>query len=433
MFLLLTLLPGAAWAGVPVVLPSGEDPNLWSPYMNLVGFDLHDEAPLRGPHVKFVADGIQWSVVATGLDGGVRVRAVGRPASARDRENLVSIANSLLNPPEWTEPSWDELSTALPGGGDVFEAHPTIPTPPSAPAPLPAPKLPLTPTPVATSAPPQAPPPIALPTTSQPKTAPPEGGNGSAPPESIAAVTPIAPQDLTASPAPPGAPPAAIRRRTATIVDTPLRLAATPPPRAQPWIRAGAGYAGRQGVAAGVGLEFSGGVIIDRSLRIGIEIAGMSPAQVTGLSGKRTSGDIDVGLLLDYVQPRIGLMFGVQGGYGWRVFESEGAPFAAVGTAWFAPVIGWDIPLGKLPLQLEPYGSVRVDTRPIDITVQGNSDPGVRRGVVAWRGGVRVVFQPGRNAKPTVRSASDELASSVSDPRHTMPLRKVIHPNASGH
>jgi len=443
---LVALQAGTAWAGTPVVLPRSEDPNLWAPHLPLVDFDLATDASPQGPRVEFVVDGVQWIVVATGADGEVRVRAVGRPTSSRDRENLVSIANSLLNPPEWTEPSWDELSTALPGGGDVFEALPILPAPPSVPGhvsptteepvttpqlhpldvsqlPLPAPSEGLLNGPSAVAGAPIAP--LQSQPTPQPQTADPVPQDS--PPQ------PSSPQPSGSVPTLAGQPPANPPRRPATVVDTPLRLSVPPPPRVQPWVRSGAAYAGRQGVAAGIGVDLAGGVIIDRSLRVGVEIAGMSPARINGLSGKRTSGDIDIGLLLNYVHPRIGLMFGVQGGYGFRIFESEGAPFAAVGTGWFAPVIGWDIPLGKLPLQLEPYGTVRVDTRPIDVSVQGSADPGVRRGVVGWRGGIRVVFAPELGAKTKSISAKKALSSSVSPPRRTMSLGKVIHPSPSGH
>jgi hypothetical protein len=427
------LFPAFATAGVPVVLPAGEDAARWLPYFAVVDFELSTTRAGPGPRIELRSGPAGWEVVALTAEGVVQIRQVPAPVSARDREDLVSVAHSLLSPPSWVEPSWDELASALPGGGDVFESPLDLPLPRPAPTPGPVP---------ASSPPPSAPVPAvaATPAPAGPAAGPPPSDPAAQGPASTAtsANEPLTPpaepssdpvEPLTTASAPVAAP---LPPGSALVVPSTLTLPA-PPPRAEPWIRTGAAYAGRQGVNGGVGLDLAGGVLIDRSLRIGVEVAGMSPARIGGIPGDRTSGDIDVGLLLNYVAPTLGLMFGVQGGYGWRVFESEGAPFAAKGTAWFAPVIGWDIPLGRLPLRLEPYGAVRVDTRPIDITVQDSDLPLVRRGVVAWRGGLRVVFEPARAQEAGVRLVPNAITSSDQLANEPAPPHSVIHRVRSRH
>jgi len=400
--LLALVLPHLALA-VPVVLPAGEDLDAWRPYLELVGFERVSGQTSSTPRVEFRVEPSGWLVLATDADGAVRIRNVAAPQSARDREDLVSVANSLLNPPQWTEPSWDELAGALPGGGDVFEAPLTVPQepPPSTPtfdAPS-RPPAPPRPQPVAVVPAPVLPVPEPTPITPEPPPLPPSP-------------QPITPSPRPTLPAAPAFPERAPERdyRTGTTT-APVSTVATGRAQLGSWVRAGASYAGRQGVAGGLGLDVSAGLVVDGALRVGAELSGMTPARIPGIEGKRTSSDLDLGVLLNYVQPAIGMMFGVQGGVGWRMFESEGALFAAVVTPWFAPVVGWDIRLGRLPLHIEPYGTVRIDAVPIDVVVGGSSAAPIRRGVVAWRGGVRLVFQPER---PVRDESSEVLTGSQS-------------------
>ena len=357
-----------AWAGVPVQLPATEAPDDWSLYLAVVDFEVG--TPGAGPYVRFEPEGDRWRVRVRGTDGAERTRLVAPPTNARDREALVSVAHSLLNPPRWTEPSWDELATALPGGGDVFEAP--LELPPSAPALAPTPEI------VTPVRPPAAPEPVAA-----------------VDPEPVLEPDPSPGVEPEPKPPPKEILPAP-GRQTLLARAAGLRTPANvEPPTLHGWVRAGAAYAGRQGVAGGVLFDVAGGLSLDQALRIGLEIAGMTPGPISGFPGKRTSSDADVSAVIELVQPRIGLVFGVQAGAGFRMFESEGAVFATMTTFQFGPMLGWDIRLPGSPLRIQPFGGVRIDTLPIDIAIQDSEVPAVRRGVVAWKGGVRVLWGPG--------------------------------------
>ena len=371
-FLLAALLAcaPAAWAGVPVQLPATETPEDWSLYLAVVDFEIG--TPGAGPYVRFEPQGDSWQVRVRGTDGAERTRQVTAPTNARDREALVSVAHSLLNPPRWTEPSWDDLTTALPGGGDVFEAPLEIPPPAPAPAPTREPVPPVRPSP-----------------TPEPELV------AEVDPEPV--VEPALQPVIEPEPKPPSEEilPAPARQPLLTRsaeIRTPV---VSEPPKVHGWARAGAAYAGRQGVAGGILFDVAGGISLDRALRIGLEITGMTPGRISGFPGKRTSSDADVSAVIELVQPRIGLVFGVQLGAGFRMFESEGSVFATKTTFQFGPMLGWDIRLPGSPLHILPFGGVRVDTLPIDIVIQDSELPAVRRGVVAWKGGVRVLWAPG--------------------------------------
>ncbi len=375
-FLLVALLAFApkAWAGVPVQLPASEAPEDWAPYLAVADFEVG--TPGAGPYVRFEPEGDGWRVRVQGTDGAERTRLVAAPTNARDREALISVAHSLLNPPRWTEPSWDDLATALPGGGDVFEAPLELPPLTPAPAPARAPVTPVRPSPTLEPAPVTAmdPEPVVEPQ-----------------PEPVVEPQPKPPEkeiEKEILPAPARKP---LLARAAEL-RTPVGVE---PPKLHGWARAGMAYAGRQGVAGGVLFDVAGGMSLDQALRIGLEIAGMTPGRISGVPGKRTSSDADVGAVVELVQPRIGLVFAVQIGVGFRMFESEGAVFATKTTFQFGPMLGWDVRLPGAPLRIQPFGGVRIDTLPIDIVIQDSDVPVVRRGVVAWKGGVRVLWAPG--------------------------------------
>lgn len=379
---LLCLLAALPASAIPVLLPAGESVEDWGPYLALVDLQPTSRPQASGAQVELLVGASDWVIRVRGIDGVTRERRVPPPTTPRDREDIVTIADSLLDPPTWTEPSWDELASALPGGGDVFEAPADLPVLPPAPAPEP------TPPPI------RRPPPASVPAPQPPAPEPPEPSVAEEP---VAAVAPAPVPDEPEAPLPedPPEPPRTVADNPALTADLDtIRVAETPRKRPAAWARGGIAYAGRQNIAPGMGFDVAGGVLFDRALRVGLEVAFMNPAKITNIAGDRTSGDIDVGLVLQYVQPTIGLMFGVQLALGVRTFEKDGAPFTSLATFTPGAEVGWNIPLGRLPLALEPFGHAQIDTRRIELFIESADGDPVRRGVVSWKGGLRIVWTP---------------------------------------
>jgi len=397
LFCLLIALPASA---IPILLPPGEDADDWAPYLALVDLQMAQRPQATGAQVELLVGASDWVIRVRGVDGVTRERRVPPPSTPRDREDVVTIADSLLDPPTWTEPSWDELASALPGGGDVFEAAGELPILPPAPAPEPKPKPPPEPPPappvaVVTPVPPLEPLPVAPEAPAEPVE--PAGG------VEVAESTTTSPDPDPAKPDPTGAPlPEELPEPSRTPASNPaltadldaVRIPEGPRRRPAPWARGGVAYAGRQNIAPGLAVDVAGGVLFDRALRVGLEVSFMNPARITNIAGNRTSGDIDVGLVLQYVQPTIGLMFGVQLAVGVRTFEKDGAPFTSLATFTPGAEVGWNVPLGRLPLALEPFGHAQIDTRRIELFIDSADGDPVRRGVVSWKGGLRLVWTP---------------------------------------
>ena len=129
------------------------------------------------------------------------------------------------------------------------------------------------------------------------------------------------------------------------------------------------------------------------------------------------------------VAPKLGLMIGVRGGPGLRVFEANGAIFKTVTVPWFGLDLGWDIALPRLPVLLEPALFATFDARRIEVVIDGESTA-YPLPQFAVGGALRlVVYVDGIAAN----APSARIARAPTRLRQRSPAESVIHPTRSEH
>lgn len=397
------LLGTPAWAGVALKLPPGEDPLPWAPYFALVGFEAQSSLPAAGPWVELVAGDEGWQVQVRTSDGTLSSRSVAAPVSARDREQIVSVANSLLNPPTWTEPSWADLAAVAP---PVAPADPvsdpavlvqvTAPTPP---VPRPAEPVPEVVEPVVVAEPPPEPVPVT--------------------PEPVAPQPPVVVEPL----------PSNLR------TDGVTRVGASPS-KVGPWIRGGGGVALRGGGPPGGLIELAGGLAVMEHWRIGIGLELTTPTPLDELGGARRFGSVDPSVVLATRIPKVGAMLSLRGGPGWRLFEEQGAIFKVVAVPWIGGEVGWDIrlpgPRGPhSPSMVEIALGGRFDARRIDLTVQGSGATPIAMPQFSGTISLRLLHQP--EARRAVRTAGESLDDDVVAFGQESTRSEVIDPDRTDH
>ena len=422
--LLVTLVASSAHAGVAFKLPAGEDATPWTPYFALVGFEASETLPASGAWVELVADGGSWLVRVRTAAGVVSMRRVAPPASAVDREQIVSVANSLLNPPTWTEPSWDDLATAAPEATDPVPPVEPPPPPVVAPAPVvpkPAPVALVEPAPVA--APPEA--------------TPAEPALVESPPEPLtdAAIVDAVPPPAEAAPAPVPAPSPAEDLPPTLSTDGIARVGAARP-LVGPWFRAGGGAGWRANSPPAGVVDAAGGVVVQGAWRFGAGVQLSTPTTLDQLGGPRRFGAVDLGAVLATRIPRVGTMFAVQGGAGWRIFEETGAPFEVVTVPWFGAELGWDIQPrtrrgDRVPVLIEIAAGTKFDARAVELAVQGSAADPVTMPQWSAMLSLRLLVEPTVGARAAVADGppgSEPFAVGQESTRS-----EVIHPTAVSH
>jgi len=92
----------AASEPVPLVLPAGESAAAWEAAAAGFGLAVSEDEPEAGDYVRIVV-GDPWVVRAV-VAGAVREESVAPPLSQRDREDIVLLASTLLQPPPVPNP-----------------------------------------------------------------------------------------------------------------------------------------------------------------------------------------------------------------------------------------------------------------------------------------------------------------------------------------
>ena len=382
---LLLLLPGLAAAGTPFVLPPGERIGDWTPHLSEVDFELTAGVG-DGASVEVQAVGERWLLRIVDVHGARSERWLDPPATSLGREDLVSLAYSLVHPPGSAAPSWSELAANLPAVEPAAEPvpPPRAEPPPARPAPEPEPE-PAPPEVVAVvEPPPPAPEPVPEPEEPDPFEVPEE----ELPPPS----TPAPPPSTYESVALDG-------------------VAATDRWRPGPWVRAGGAAVLRGGVTpsamgqfgAGLRLHYRG---LPEALRLGVELGVTTPARYLGLDSDPTRRDVDLGAVFGFDFPslprfRLPLVVAARAGIGWRIFEGGGevAPVQTVTTGWLGGEVSALItlrPRQEAPVRahVEPFATAQLDFRPIPIQM-GPDGEAVETPVVSARFGLRVLFDAG--------------------------------------
>jgi hypothetical protein len=398
------LLAAPAWAGVALKLPVGEDPLPWAPYLALVGFETQSSLPAAGPWVELVAGDDGWQVQVRTANGTLSSRSVGAPVSARDREQIVSVANSLLNPPTWTEPSWADLAVLPPAvEPDVLPNEPAVlvqvatPAPSVAQPPEPAPAAV---EPVAVVEPPPEPP------------------------------TPVAPEPVAPQP-PPLVEPLPSNLRT----DGVARVGSSPS-RFGPWVRGGGGVGLRAGGPPSGLIEVAGGLAVMEHWRMGAGLEITTPSTLDALGGERRFSSVDPSFVVATRIPKVGTMLSLRGGPGWRLFEEQGAIFKVVAVPWFGGELGWDIrlpgPRGPhSPSMIEIAAGGRFDARRIDLTVQGSSTAPIAMPQFSGTISLRLLYQPGR--RRTAKTAGEVADGDALAFGQESTRSEVIDPDRTDH
>lgn len=380
--LLLLLLPGLAVAGTPFVLPPGERIGDWTPHLSEVDFELRAGVG-TGASVEVQAVGDRWLLRIVDVHGARSERWLDPPATSLGREDLVSLAYSLVHPPGSAAPSWSELAANLPAVEPAAE-----PVPPPRPEPRPAP-------PVQEPAPRPEPAPSQEPVVAS--GAPPPTAPAPAPGDPDAFEVPE--EELPPPPAP--APPPSTYESVA--LDGGVSSVRWRP---GPWVRAGGAVALREGVTASAMGQFGAGLRVhypglSEALRLGVEFGVTTPARYLDVDNDPTRRDVDLGAVFGFDFPVLPLVGSARAGVGWRIFEGGGevAPVQTVTTGWLGGELSGLITLrprleAPVRVHLEPFAAVQLDFRPIPIQMGPDGDL-VETQVVSGRLGLRVLFDAG--------------------------------------
>ena len=130
-FLLGLALQGQVWASVPIELPESENPSQWRTVLVLGDLQL---GPASGSSwVRVTNLGSQWKLVVQDRSGHLHEVTIASPETASDRERLVLLASSLLEPstshalPERELPNPSLSGQSLP----PLPPLPSLPEPPT--------------------------------------------------------------------------------------------------------------------------------------------------------------------------------------------------------------------------------------------------------------------------------------------------------------
>ncbi len=384
-----------AAAGVPLVLPPSEDPADWATIARIAGFEL--STTLTGPGAQLTGGSNGWVLVVRDSRGVRHETPVEAPSDATDREDLVWLATSLLDPlgdagavaPVTPRPA------ASPAGGAAQPPTASKPssTAPTASKPSPTASKPSSTAPTASRTPPQsstsstAPTPPTPPPASTPPTPPP--ASPAPPPVLASAITNTQavpePAATTNTPPVPTAPDPSAAAPTAVVAAAEPPTAPAEPPSAAPtsapkamlilddplptnqpvyaWLRTNGDATLRVGASPAVvgGGALGAGYGL---FRLGLAVSYTTPARLPALGDTETYDGVDVaGVLCWQPQGRIAPVLGVGAGASLRryVMDSTAIDSATI------PFVGADLGLSisLVPaLALTPHAGAVVDLSP---------------------------------------------------------------------
>jgi hypothetical protein len=277
---------GLLWAAVllfsrpllatPVQLPASEDPALWDDPLAVAGLVPGPPGEAEWIAVRGVGD--SWVLQVRDRSGRLHQLAIDRPRTASEREDLLWLALSLLEPPAggdaWEEPPPSEPTA--PPDTPRREATPPRRPEPDLPAPEPAPpSTAIEPDPIAPRIDPVDPSPIVPSEPLAPEPLAPVDAEPAVP-------EPLAPVD--AEPAVPE-PPA-----SAPSVDVPSPSTPWPAPRPRFYASLGGGADVPTSSTPTVDLRGGGGIDVQGWLRIGGVVASRAPSVLYAPSDSRWMG-----------------------------------------------------------------------------------------------------------------------------------------------
>lgn len=426
-----------AAAGVPLVLPPSEDPADWATIARIAGFEL--STTLAGPGAQLTRGSNGWVLVVRDSRGVRHETPVEAPSDATDREDLVWLATSLLDPlgdagasapvtpkPAAPAASPTVVSTPTPAASKPSSA-PSKPsstasrtppasstasrTPPPSSTASTAPTPPTTPPASTPPTPPPAPPP-SPPLTASATTSPPAATE----PTATTNTTPV-PTEPAPSAEPPSATAAVVAEAVATpppveplstapaSAPKPILILDDPTPPDQPvyaWLRTNGDATLRVGASPAV----VGGGALGAGygpVRLGLAVSYTTPARLPALGDTETYDGVDVaGVLCWQPQGRIAPVLGVGAGASLRRYVMDSTTIDSATIPFVTADLGLSI--GLLPaLALTPHAGAVVDLSP---TYLSKGSANLEPSLVAARIGLTVDVVLGADGARAVRRSA---------------------------
>lgn len=159
------------------------------------------------------------------------------------------------------------------------------------------------------------------------------------------------------------------------------------------WAGAGGGVGIRSAAGVVADLRVDAGWYVTPGVRVGAGVAGRTVATLAGVGEGRTMTDIDVIVEAAWAPPmNVAPVVGVYGGGASRGFRSDGERVAGGLLPILGAEVGVQIPLGSLPIRLEPAVRIQGDLRAVELQSEAGSTP---LSPVEVRAGVGLVYRPG--------------------------------------
>lgn len=319
------LIPSAlaAPAPVPVLLPAGQNATDWADALAARGLAVSKGAPAAGPSIVLLDKRDYWEMTVRGWGGEIQTVNVAPPTSAAEREDLLFYASTLLGKAPASAPAPVPVPVAVPA-----------PVPVAVPTPVPAEK----PAPVAASKPADKPAPVAA--------------------EKPAPVAADKPAEK----------PAEKPVASASTAGASTASVAAPTGGTGLWIGAGGGVGIRAGTSVVGDFRVDGGWHLTPSIRAGVGVAGRTAATLSDVGEGGEMRDLDVVAQAAWVAPMsIAPVVGLYGGVSARTFVADGATLVDAVLPVLGAEAGVQIPLGALPVHLEPSLRVQGDLREVQL------------------------------------------------------------------
>lgn len=321
---ILLLSPFSALASVPFALPDVEDRDKWAVALSIGDFEIGRTG--AGTRVEIESDGPVWTVIAIDEAGEVRTATLPRPTNDQEREEIASVARSLLSDAGRRESVWRQTID-----------FPSDPESPGNPAQTPEGPPP------ATATPPNDPP-TGLVMEPDPKE---KGDNRLVVPEPAIA------------PVPSHRPPRVSITRVPDVADLEPHDETGPSPWHHRLVgRVSYGLSARPFAGPCGALWVGFGAQVNDVLGVGISGRFTSDARVTGIDHRLRSSDAN---LWTFARSPIGFVLGLEFGVAVRQFTLERRSVALGVIPVVAVGPGWRINLGMAAL--EPWFRFQADLR----------------------------------------------------------------------
>jgi hypothetical protein len=159
------------------------------------------------------------------------------------------------------------------------------------------------------------------------------------------------------------------------------------------WVGAGGGVGIRSAAGVVGDLRVDAGWYVTPGVRVGVGLAGRTAATLANVGEDRTMTDIDVVVEAAWAPPKnVAPLVGLYLGGASRGFHAAGEPVANGLLPILGAEVGVQIPLGGLPIRLEPAVRVQGDLRPVEL----NSETGATAlSPIEVRAGIGIVYRPG--------------------------------------